>query len=91
MTFVLELVVPQAFSSLHVPEFLLLSGPLHFKQECGKECWARTHVWALVSALPLTGCVTLGKSHPSLGPSLHIYENRGLYQMCLKVLPVLMF
>lgn len=35
---------------------------------------------------PLTGCVTLGKSLLSLGPSLHIYEKRRLDQMFLEIL-----
>ena len=38
-------------------------------------------VWALVSALLLTGCVTLATSVPSLGPSLHIYKKSGLGQL----------
>lgn len=41
----------------------------------------------MVSTLPLTGCVTLAKSLPSLGSSLHIYKKSGLDQMFLKIPP----
>lgn len=52
----------------------------------GKECWVRTQaIWAVVSTLPLTGCVSLAKSLPSLSSSLHIYKKNGLDQMFLKI------
>lgn len=35
-------------------------------------------MWALVSTLDLTGCVTLAKSLLSLGTDLYIYKTSGL-------------